>query len=92
MIQYIIVVTVFTLLSLVALGIIGYFAYKFGHNQGHTKGYKTGYDAGHGKGYEEAQEKYKQLDLTPEQKDAKEQHKRLEDRVKRLMAYSPIRR
>lgn len=75
MLAYTIVIVICSLLSVVALGIVGYFAYRYGYNNG----------------YKKAESKYKQPELTPEQQEIKQKREKVEDHFNRLFSYSPRR-
>lgn len=78
---YTIVVVVCSLLAVVAIGVIGYFAYRFGYDKGHAAGYK------------EAEDQHKQPELSPEQIEAKNHRERFESHIGRLFAYkAPTRK
>lgn len=72
----IITTTVCLLLFIAVIGVVGYFAYRYGHD----------------KGYKEAEVKYKQPTLTTEQQEVKQKREKVEDHFNRLFAYSPTRR
>lgn len=75
----IIATVILTIVSFAALGIVGYFAYRYGH----SKGYGTGHDAG----YKEAQEQQPQPQLSPEQAEVKQNRERFEDHFSKLFSY-----